>query len=475
MSPVPAPALAVRKMKPMSDSSPTPQVAIDAYYDSTRRVYLVKDHAGDWMSVDKESIKARLQKLGFRSRLSQGETISQTDNEILKIQEHRNINYSCALAGFKRGVHDINGSKVLITRSPQIILSAPGEWNMLHALVSNQLQPRTPQEPPQDHYFHSWLKLADSQLQDCYNTGHVTCGQALFLIGPRGCGKSLLQLLIGEILGGRTAAPFHFMSGVTPFNSELFTAEHQMIEDEQPHKDMKSRVRFEDAIKQVTANIKKPCYGKGKEGLMLTPFWRLTHSANDEPDHLEVLPPFEDSLRDKVILLHCRKEPMPMPAATGEEKAAFWQRLMSEIPAYLHWLRNTYTIPEEIRDTSRYGVKAFFHPYVMTLLNDIAPETRLVALIDQIVFMDNVNPWTGTSEELMRVLHESTSYGSQAKTFLTSSVTVGKMLGKLTRDRSERFQEKRTSQSRDWIIQPPATPVGRPKPIAPLLDPNTIL
>ena len=35
------------------------------------------------------------------------------------------------------------------------------------------------------------------------------------------------------MFGGRAARPYQFMSGLTSFNSDLFEAEHLMIEDEQ--------------------------------------------------------------------------------------------------------------------------------------------------------------------------------------------------------------------------------------------------
>lgn len=456
----------------MSDSTPpatppatTPELPLDAYYDSTRRCYLIEDTEGNWMSVDKESIKLRLARMGYcpRARPSRDELISEADLILLRIQNERNVTYSCNLAGFRRGTHYINESKILVTRSPRIIESTPGPWPNIRALIDNQLEKRTPDEFEQNHYFHTWLKLSDTQLRACVATSQVTYGQALIFVGPRGCGKSLLQLLIGEVLGGRTATPFAFMSGATPFNSELFACEHQMIEDEQPHKDMKSRVRFGDAIKSVTATLKRACYGKNKEGQMLTPFWRLTLSVNDEPQHVEVLPPFTDSLLDKIILLYCRKEPMPMPAGSSEEKALFWTQLTRELPHYLHWLRHEYVIPESIRESSRYGLTAFLHPYVMTLLSDLLPETRFLALIDHILFMDGCPEWPGTAEELTRVLVNDPSYGQQAKSLINSHIGCGRMLGALARSHPQRFKEVRSSDRREWIITaPPNAPLPAP-------------
>jgi hypothetical protein len=433
---------------PTGDETPK----IDAYYDSSRKHYLVEDAEGNWMTVDKQAILHRLALVGVRPKPAKDEWVTPGDKQVITIQQKRNVAYSGPLAGFKKGIHWINGFKILVTHSPKLVMPKEGEWPTLKALIENQL------DAEQRLYWHSWLKLSLEQLIECIEFGRVTYGQVMILAGPRGCGKSLLQLLITEVLGGRSGSPFAFMVKDTPFNRELFGYEHQKIEDEQPHKDMKSRVRFGDALKQVTATVTHPCFGKNRDGLTLTPYWRASLSVNDEPDHLEVLPPFEDSLADKVILLHCKKAEMPMPAGTGAEKAAFWAQLMSELPAYLHWLLNVFTIPTEITDPTRYGVKAYLSPHIMVQLADLQPEIRLLSLIDQILFMDGLPEWEGSAEELIYRLHNDNKYAPQAKHLVSGGIYCGRLLSKLSRLKKPRVTEKRTAHDRDWLIKAPAEP-----------------
>jgi hypothetical protein len=66
---------------------------------------------------------------------------------------------------------------------------------------------------------------------------------------------------------------------------------------------------------------------------------------------------------------------MPMPAESAEEKEKFWQTLTAEIPAFLHWLINDFTIEESWRDT-RFGIKTFQHPTLMTELEELSPASR---------------------------------------------------------------------------------------------------
>src|SRR5439155_7072976 len=120
------------------------------------------------------------------------------------------------------------------------------------------------------------------------------------LAGSRNYGKSLLQSLFTLILGGRSAKPFRYMSGATQFNAELFGAEHLMIEDEHSSTDIRARRTFGAQIKQFTVNKTQSCHDKKCRALMLSPFWRISLSVNDEPEAMMVLPPMSDSEQDSL-------------------------------------------------------------------------------------------------------------------------------------------------------------------------------
>ena len=49
-----------------------------------------------------------------------------------------------------------------------------------------------------------------------------------------------------------------------------------------------------------------------------------------------ILPRLSNDISDKIILLRAIRHPMPEPTETAEEKAAFWQGLMDQLPGYLH-------------------------------------------------------------------------------------------------------------------------------------------
>lgn len=460
----------------MSTPSKSLPVPLDAYYDSSRRAYLIQDADGNWMTVDKEGIRMRAAQRGYPLKAAKGDAISPADAVVLRIQHERHILYSGPLAGHPSGLHTSHGRKILVTRNPTLIEPVKGTWDIVRQLFEGMFSPRLPGEVDQWSFFHTWVLKLDEGLRSCYTAKGVNAGQGLILVGVPECGKSLTQLLITELSGGSSISPFQFMTGKTNFNRELFGAAHQMIEDEHPHGDLRSRVKFGEALKQITATTNRTCFIKGQEGLTLTPYWRITISVNDNADSLEVLPPLENGLLDKLLILKCRKVPMPMPASNDAEKAVFLARLKSELPAYLYWLKNEFVVPDYVKAESRFGIRPFAHPDIMCQLSDLTPETRLLSLIDHILFMDSRTEWEGTAEELTRELFENVSYGEQAKRLLGNHVWSGKLLGKLSRGKPERVEEKRTSDRRVWRISRPAvfetvsdapTQVAKPQVVKP--------
>jgi len=127
------------------------------------------------------------------------------------------------------------------------------------------------------------------------------------------------------------------MSGATEFNGDLFAAKHLMIEDEVAFTDIRARRHFGARIKDFTVNVTQSCHGKNRPALSLQPFWR-TITLNDEPENLLILPPIDDLLEDKIILLRAKKAGLPADIGTAEGRLKCWAQLMRELPAYLDLL-----------------------------------------------------------------------------------------------------------------------------------------
>ena len=436
---------------------------LKAFYDAGKKCFWVENSRGGWIEFNEQSLKRLLRIEGHRSKRLEGEPVSPLDAKITEIQLTHDVAYAGPLAGHQSGVIESFGNRILVTSGPKLIEPAPGQWPVLASILEQLL---CDADFDQRSYVYGWLKFALEAL--C--AGSRRPGPVLVLAGPRNCGKSLLQNIFTVLLGGRVAKPYRYMRGGTEFNSELFGSEHLMIEDETPSTDLRARRNLGANIKAFTVNEAQSCHAKGRSAITLAPFWRVSISVNDEPENLMILPPVsdseQDSLADKMIMLRARNVIMPMPSETLDERNAFWGTLIAELPAFVHDLQ-TWIVPDELRH-GRYGIRTWQHPKLLAALGELAPETRLLTLMDEVIFGQTDSEgmvitvprisWTGTAEQLERILRESV-FGAEAQRLFSWPTAAGTYLGRLALKHPDRVQDARTSYARNWLLRrakPPA-------------------
>jgi hypothetical protein len=418
---------------------PAPGV-FPAYYDHNLGCYWVQNERGESIRINDPNLRLRLRAAGFSKVAHPGQRLSPLERQLLQIQQSHSVAYAAPLAGYRKGLYLIEGQRILVINSPVVIEPRPGSWDTLNVVFSGLLGPQT-------LYVYGWLKVALEFLRE----NKRGPGQALVVAGEHDCGKSLVQNLITLLLGGRSAKPYRYMTEQTSFNSELFTAEHLMIEDEPASSDLRTRRKFASYIKIVTVNQTQSFHAKNRPALTLTPFWRLTISVNIELHNLLILPELDDSLEDKVILVKATRFPMPMPTRTPAERKAYWDKLVSELPAFMDHLLN-WNIPEEMR-SERFGITHYHHPEIRKAIDAIAPETRMLELIDRTILRGKSVPWEGMSAELQAVLE--TEAPVEASALFSFDSAAGTYLGKLAKKLPDRVQRRGTGIGNRWIINPP--------------------
>lgn len=417
------------------------------YYDSTRKEYLLKNGRGVWLRLTEAQFRKELASRGYRTKAGDGETVSAVDAYIIDIRDRNDVVFSGLLAGHSAGFYEMGAHRMLVTSSPRIIEPKPGQFATLFKFLSGLFDEKGLR---QLDYVIGWLKVGYEALRG----GTRRPGQALAIAGPHNCGKSVFQAIVTEIFGGRYARPFQFMMGLTQFNSDLFEAEHLLMEDEQSSTDIRARRNFGSQIKQVTVVDSQRYHAKNCPALSLKPFWRLTISLNDETENLMVLPPLDDSLEDKMIILRAHRSPMPMPTETQEQRQAFWARLTMELPAFLDWLLG-WEIPEGMR-SQRFGVAHFHHPAILAAVDALSPEARLLSIIDGAIFVGRITAWEGTADGLEKELTDRDSEVSfEARRLFTFNTACGVYLGRLAKKHPGRFQHTRGGDCRSWTIHPP--------------------
>lgn len=413
---------------------------IELYFDDRGGNYYRRDDRGNFIKASAPSVRRFLTLKGIATKRKDGEP-SEADRVLEFVETSQNCEYVAPLAGHKAGLLMIEGRRILVTSGPRLIDPAPGQWDTIRKIFEGLLGAE------QCRWFYAWLKVA---MEAVRHSRHRK-GQALIIAGPANCGKSLCQGIITKVLGDRIAKPFASLCGRTEFNSELFAAEHLMIEDEPASSDPRVRKKLGAEIKGLVANSDQRCHAKNREALTLRPIWRLSITLNDDPASLLVLPQWEEGLKDKLMLFHARSFKMPADTSTDAGQEMFWRQILSELAAFVHFLES-YTIPEEMEDT-RFGVKAYHNQELLDLMDAMTDEMKLLEMIDATLFD---SPQSGAWEGLARELEEKLREVSGFRQLITSANSCGSLLGGLAnkKDRVDRLP-KRNGFLR-WRIRPPS-------------------
>lgn len=434
------------------------------YFDADASRYIRQADDGQWITENETQCKATLAVKFHVSRKAEVGQVSDADRLCVTIRSRHNVSYAGPLAGWRGGIYEEGGRRMIVTDSPPTLDAdkAFGQEVRPPKLLAGIFRTLFGGDRRQAQTFLSWLAVA----RRCLDAQTFRPGQVLVLCGAANCGKSLLQHIITQVVGGRAANPFQYMSGDTTFNADLVGAEHLMMEDVRSTSDIRSRREFGSQIKTITACDAQRVHAKGRDALTLRPFWRASLSINDEPENLAVLPPLDDSILDKLILLKCQPAVIPMPTGTTEERAALWAALMAEMRGLVEFLRS-WQIPEEIV-ASRYGVSPYCHQHYKEALDDMNPETLLMQLIERHMASMNMDEWLATATDVRASLIEDHATCYDARSLLQGPKSCGTYLGRLARRFPDRVRRpSRDTSDRSWIIgAPPKTdlPMARQAP-----------
>jgi len=97
------------------------------YYDPHAKEYILKNQRGTWLRQTESQLKRRFKMVGVRTSPPKGEIISDADPLIQDIQDHRDLHYAGALAGWRDGYYEQTATRFLVTESPTIIEPVKGE------------------------------------------------------------------------------------------------------------------------------------------------------------------------------------------------------------------------------------------------------------------------------------------------------------------------------------------------------------
>ena len=417
------------------------EVLVEVAYLTKQDKYFLRVR-DSWEQRNERSIIRALKLAGVRSKQEKGEFASPMDRALDHIQNNNQIDIAIPLSGYPSGRFVWDDRTVLVTRGCNPVTAVEGDWSTLRTWLCDLFGPEV-----LPHHLGWWQWARKSVFGDTYLPGQVP-----IYIGPSGSGKSFLQGMTTKLLGGRSASPFAYMSGKTQHNRELFEADHLVIEDQFFDGSGKVRREFGTKLKELAVNQVQRCRGMYLDGMNLRPKWRVSMSLNDEEENRNVLPPFEPSVTEKLMLIRTNEAKFPVDLSTTEGWAQWDAIVERELPA-LAYAIDHFEIPESLR-SARYGVKPWHDRGLMQEEKEHTPESVFLScLAYDLPSVVDEQFWEGKAIDLERLLTGSEMpSASQFRKLLSWQHACGAYLGRLATSNPEIVTRRRVAGSTIWRI-----------------------
>lgn len=348
--------------------------ALDStWYDGQYFWRTIIDNTWDAMNIDttRRHLKVRW---GLKSDVPKGANQSEIDECLHQLETVNRVTGAYPYP-FNQTPHVYYGGQRFLNIATTKMMEPapePQEWGVNFPWMANFLEKlfKTEQGLP---VFLDWLTVWLRSLR----ARDPSRGQALYLAGGPGSGKTLLSTkLIGLMVGGHAEATSYVM-GASPFNDTLFDKALWTIDDAVPSGNPGAMKRYSAVVKAIVANgtlryEKK--YGTARD---IHTRGRLIVTLNKDPESLDMLPDIGTTLIDKVIFLETTDEKAVMPAASEAERDEFWKR---ELPYFLRFVLDREPVSK--RD-DRFGIVAHQDSAILAAAEDQSPVHQIRDAIDE--------------------------------------------------------------------------------------------
>lgn len=355
------------------------------------------------------------------------------------------------IAGHTQGIHeDHNGLPILVKSEAQPPKAVPGECPVISNILDSAFA-----DPLALGVLMAWIS---TRYRAVCSHVHVPAPM-LVLAGEVNSGKSLLAWIVSQVLGGRTANPYSAWSGGTLWNDDLVGSELLLVDDCSASTDIRARRNFGAAFKESIYPHMVQLRKRNVSAITVRPVWCVMVCCNDTPEALQIIPPLDSDLSDKVAMLHVHQVEMPVDTSTPEGRTVLQSMIRAELPAFCDQLIN-WIVPEELRD-KRSGVLAWRDPILADAVEAHSPAKRLEDLLATAI--ENRSLWGDIPREFTaaeiesRLLEQGSTVRDQARTLFTWHGACGSALSKLTKMGSEIVEKGTRDNSRgiqQYWVQP---------------------
>lgn len=422
-------AAAIAKRAPSTAQSFDPE---DIYYDGPANKYLVKvGHS--FMTYSKMSPVMTGVSRHLAPQYDEPKELMMAVREAIKNRElDGGVQWHGSIAGHKQGLgRDTNDLPILITSEAKIPQPSAGDAPIITEIIAGAFA-----DPVATTVFMSWVAGR-------YKAVRAHChipSPMLVLAGEINSGKSLLAWIVAQALGGRTANPYAAWAGGMLWNDDLVGSELLLVDDCIGSTDIRSRRNFGASFKESVYPASVQLRKRNHSSISVRPAWCVMVCCNDTPESLQIIPPLDADLADKIALLHVIGVKTPIDTSTPEGKLQLQAMIRNELPAFAQQLMDWET-PAELHD-SRSGIIAWRDPELSESVDAHSPSKRLEALLE--AALDNWGVWHDlprdmtASEVEARLVDQGSTVREQARQLCgTWHGACGSALAKLARSGSQ--------------------------------------
>ena len=394
------------------------------WYDG--RQYWRKLASGRWVATSRQDAALDLM---VDKRLASAGKPSEVDMALYDIQNLHDVRAAMPFLYQPDGILMFNGGRYLNVSTVRCVPPSHDvhEWGEGFPWIAQFLYTLFDPDDQLD-YFLAWLK--HFYLGALHQS--PTRGLALFIAGPPGVGKTILnKAILGQLMGSRQDSGA-FLVGGDKYNDKLFGAALWTIDDEIVPSDQKQRAAFSQMVKKIVANdtfTYRPMYASGEEMQWVG---RIVVTLNDDPESLQMLPEVEINILDKIMLLKTHK---PSVSHWPSDK-----EILAELPFFGAFLRD-WVVPEHCKGSPRFGVAPYKHADLAAAAGSISATSSFDELLNlwrAEWFAEggggvDETTWTGNPTALLQCMSLNESLKPILDKNFSSPTGIGMHLNKLIR------------------------------------------
>lgn len=379
---------------------------------------------GKWVNTSRQDVILNIKRKGISDRTPKGATISEAESVLHYVQHGGRVDGAAPLINHPPGLLEIEGRRILNTSAVRALKPAekisgdpcvdfPFLWSFLTGHFAR------PELKPLDHFL-AWLQRYYRAILE-YKT---LMGQAIFLCGPKGNGKTLLCLkIVAPLVGNKYTCPIDYFVGDTAFNDDLFTATLLTVNDEDAPSSEAAKQRFAARVKAFVVNPSHTYHPKFCARVTVNWVGRIFMTLNDDPTSTGMLPEVNSNTEDKMCFFASK----PFEGEWGDN-LSIEKHLSDELPLFARWLLDYYTPPACVVAPGRLGVKSYYDPLVLEMARQQASSYNLLEVIRAWMRMDNYwlhegsLDWVGSPTDLMAIIGTSDGLAPLAKEWTARKV-----------------------------------------------------